>query len=94
VAPLEGVGVLRLSIGQERTTGDQREREREKTESVLTLTFGNYPCSYKRSAGGSALILVMRISSGVEKNSKMGGVQMTSQQRRQDWSFQEWFVDR
>jgi hypothetical protein len=31
---LEGVGVLRLSSGQERTTGDQGEREREKTESV------------------------------------------------------------
>jgi hypothetical protein len=72
----------------------ERERERERTESVLTLTFGEYPCSYERGAGGSALILAVRISSGVEKKIPMGGVQMMLQQIHQDWSFQERFVDR
>jgi hypothetical protein len=52
----------------------EKEREREKTESVLTLTFGNYPCSYERGTGGSALILAVRISSGVEKKIQKWGV--------------------
>jgi hypothetical protein len=40
-------------------------------------------------AGGSALILTVRISSGVEEDSKKGGVQMMLKQIHQDWSFQE-----
>jgi hypothetical protein len=56
---------------------EERERERkERTESVLTLTFGEYPCSYKKGvqvpAGGSALVLTVRISSGVEKEIQEG----------------------
>jgi hypothetical protein len=71
--------VLRSPSGQEeRVTGRRKERERkrgrERTESVSTLTFGNYPCSYERGAGGSALILAMRISSGVEKKIQKWGV--------------------
>jgi hypothetical protein len=71
--------VLRSSSGQEeRVTGSkgrrERKRGREKTESVSTFDIWELPMQLQKGAGGSALILAVRISSGVEKKIQKWGV--------------------
>jgi hypothetical protein len=49
LAPSEGKGLRSPSGQEERVTGRRKEREKkEKTESVSTLTFWGYPCSYEK----------------------------------------------
>jgi hypothetical protein len=67
----------------------EKERERGRNRIILNIDVRGIPMQLQRGAGGSALILAVRISSGVEKKIQMGGVQMMVQQIHQDWFFQE-----
>jgi hypothetical protein len=63
-----------LSSGQEgRVTGGKRERERERENRIsLNIDIWELPMQLRKGAGGSALILTVRISSGVEKIQRWG----------------------
>jgi hypothetical protein len=91
---IRGVGGCARPAVKRKEWQVEEKREREKTESVSTLTFWGYPCSYEKGVQVEVLWFWPWEFLKVEKKIKWwGGVQMMWQQIRQDL-FQEWFVDR
>jgi hypothetical protein len=92
-----GVAFVQRSRRKSNRWQEKRERKSERTESVLTLTFGKYPCSYESGActgGWNCSDFDRENFFRCWRGFKKGGVQMMLKQIHQDWSFQEWFVDR